>query len=327
MKVEGVIYSAVISGFVMTAILMFYTLKTTGLQFSIPIAKRLTTFSLPLMATGVISFFITFGDRYFLRYYGSLGDIGIYSLAYKFGFLLMFVVVSPFANHWDSEKYQILKKTDARPIFQNIFLVYTTIVSLFVVLLSIFIKDILRIMSDPSFWPAYKIVPVILTAYVFNAWASFTNLGILAKNRTIEITYGTLIGAVAVGIGYIMLIPRFGSMGAAWASVIGFGSRFLWINIRAQTLYNMHLPWGKVLSILLLGIAAYLLSTLGPEKLIHSICYNSMIVIILLSTILFLPILPLNLRRSIKNGVVQCKPSQLYNLLKSSKKSPTSPTC
>jgi O-antigen/teichoic acid export membrane protein len=283
----------------MSGILVSYTLRVTGLGFSFEKAKVLTSFSLPLVLTGLISFFITFGDRYFLRYYANLSEVGIYALAYKFGFLLMFLIVQPFSNHWDSEKYTIMKKPNARQIYQQTFLVYSTLVIFFVVLVSLFVKDLLKIMSDSSFWPASRIAPVVMLAYVFNAWANYTNLGIFAKNRTIEITYGTLIGAVVVAAGYIILIPRFGSMGAAWASVFGFGSRFLWITMRSQRLYDMQLPWGKVLVILFLGIAMYTISLFGPEENILSLCSNFLIMTAFISTIMLLPILPGDWRRLI----------------------------
>ena len=253
MKVEGVIYSALISGFAMSIILLVYTLKITGLKFSIEKAKILTSFSMPLVLTGLVSFFLTFGDRYFLRYYCSMAEFGIYSLAYKFGFLLMFIIVQPFSNHWDSEKYIIMKSPNAKQIFQQTFLAYSMLTIAFVVIISIFVKNLLMIMSEQAFWSAYTLVPVVMLAYIFNALVSFTNLGIFAANKTMEITYGTVIGAVAVGVSYFVLIPKFGPAGAAWATVIGFGSRFFYVNWRAQRLYDMELPWAKVLSVMLIG--------------------------------------------------------------------------
>jgi O-antigen/teichoic acid export membrane protein len=305
MKVEGVIYSAVITGIVMSITLLVYTLRITGLGFSLSKAKQLTSFSWPLVLTGLISFFITFGDRYFLRFYGDLADVGIYSLAYKFGFLLMFLIVQPFSNHWDSEKYVILNRPNAREIYQKTFLAYSTLVIFFVVLVSVFIEDLLRIMSDPSFWPAARIAPIIMLAYLFNAWATYTTLGIFTANRTIEMTYGTIIGAIVVGIAYMTLIPGFGAMGAAWASVLGFGSRFVWITWRSQKLYYIPLSGAKVLAITAAGGIAYILSLFGPQRLIPSILFDSVIVLGFLALLLYLPILPENWRHGMQRIVVK----------------------
>ncbi|MGB3223462.1 MAG: oligosaccharide flippase family protein, partial [Desulforhopalus sp.] len=191
LHVEGVIYSAIISSFLMGSMLGFYVLKDCGLCFSIKKARQLISFSLPLMATGIIAFYITFGDRYFLRVYGGgLTEVGVYSLGYKFGFLLMFLVVSPFSSIWDSEKYNIAKEENAKESFQNIFIIYSTVVILACMVISLYAKDLLRVMSAPEFWGAAKIVPVVLGGYFANALLQYVNFGILLRNKTIEITYG-----------------------------------------------------------------------------------------------------------------------------------------
>jgi O-antigen/teichoic acid export membrane protein len=170
---------------------------------------------------------------------------------------------------------------------------------------SVFIEDLLRIMSDPSFWPAARIAPVIMLAYLFNAWATYTTLGIFTANRTIEMTYGTIIGAIVVGIAYFTLIPSFGAMGAAWASVLGFGSRFLYITWRSQKLYYIPLSWAKVLAITAAGSMAYILSLLGPQRLIPSILFNSMIALGFLVLLLYLPILPENWRHGMQRILIK----------------------
>ena len=94
MHVEGVIYSALISGAVMSFVLAWYTITKTGISFSKTKAKELIKFSIPMILTSLITFYITFGDRFFLRYFNGLSEVGIYSLGYKFGFLLMFTFIA-----------------------------------------------------------------------------------------------------------------------------------------------------------------------------------------------------------------------------------------
>jgi len=147
MNVEGVIYSALISGAIMSAILTLYTLSITGMKWSSKKAKELSSFSIPLVLTSIVTFYITFGDRYFLRIYHGLTEVGIYSLGYKFGFLLSFLVTTPFFNIWDSEKYNIYKKPNAREIYQKTFLVLSSAVIFVAIGISVFVKDILKIRS------------------------------------------------------------------------------------------------------------------------------------------------------------------------------------
>jgi O-antigen/teichoic acid export membrane protein len=300
LHVAGVIYSALFSSAIMIIILGAYTFIHTGWRASVVKAKQLVSFSLPLVLTGMISFYITFGDRYFLRLLGSLAEVGVYSVGYKFGFLLTFIVAGPFNNIWDSEKYKINRKENAREEYRRIFLGYNLVLFLVVVGISVFVKDLLKIMSAPAFWPAANIVPIVLAAYVTNIWAGFTNLGVMLEQKTIEITYGTLMAAAVVTAAYLILIPHFGAMGAAWASLLAFGTRFVWVYWRSKRLYDMGLAWKRIGVLVLVGTAAISLSYRTPDDLLVSLCLNTAIFVISCLSLLAIPgIIPVEYRRRV----------------------------
>lgn len=297
LHVAGVIFSAVISTGIMATILSIYTFSITGFKGTLEKAKQLVSFSLPMMLTSLVAFYITFGDRYFLRIISGLGDVGIYSLGYKFGFLLYFVITGPFFNIWDSEKYKIQHKKNAKEFYQQTFLVLSTIVLLFATGVSLFARNLLQVMSDASFWPAYKIVPIIMAAYVTNAWTEYVCFGLLLKQKTIELTYGAIIAAGVVTLLYVTLIPRYGTYGAAWASFVAFSVRCMWVHWRSKKHYDMQLPWGRVYRGVAICSGAILFSFFGPAPLILSLCYNSFILLLVIGSFLALPILPLANRK------------------------------
>ncbi|MES9991083.1 MAG: oligosaccharide flippase family protein [Candidatus Thiodiazotropha sp.] len=277
MHVMGVVLSALITTVVMAILLGGYTFYITGIHLSKDKAKELTLFSVPEVLTGIITFYITFGDRYFLREFYSLHDVGIYSLGYKFGFIFIFLVVQPFQNIWDSEKYNVLKQADAKYHYKEMFIKYNIVIFLVIVGLCVYVKDLLVIMSDKEFWPASKIVPIILAAYVTNAWASYLNFGILLNKKTIEITYATLISAVAITAGYLVLIPLYGGMGAAWAALIAFSIRCIWVYFRAKRMYDMGIEWSSVFILSLVALVAAIASSFTPSHIYTSLFLNTCI--------------------------------------------------
>jgi len=291
LHVAGVIYSALLSSATMVIILGGYTFAHTGWRASVVKAKQLVSFSIPLVLTGMISFYITFGDRYFLRLIIGIAEVGVYSLGYKFGFLLIFLVVQPFNNIWDSEKYKIFKKNDARLEYQRIFMNFNLILLLVIIMISVVARDLLRVMADQAFWPASIIVPFILLAYLTNAWAAFVNLGILVEHRTMEITYGAVIAALVATIGYLFLIPRFGALGAAFSAVFAFGARCLWIYWRAKKLYDMDLVWRRVWKMFSIWPVACLLSFINPDDVVLSIGCDILIMLAVLLVLMTTPVL------------------------------------
>jgi len=312
MHVDGVVYSAVISSLFMAVALLVYTLPKCGFSTSMPVCKKLFSFSLPLKIAALGSFYLAFGDRYVLNIYTNLSEVGIYALGYKFGFIFTLLAWTPFEKMWDAEKYFISRKPDANQIYQRTFLYLNFILIFLGLSISLFTKDLLSIMSAPAFLDAYKIAPIVILAYVFQAWEKYCSLGIFLKNKTIQIAYSEMIAAVVITIAYFSLIPLYGMFGAAWSTVIGFAVRFYWINRKSRQLYNMNLPWGKVMHMAILALVVFSLSMMVPENIIVSVFLRTVLVAAFVTAFLLSPILSVtektelarkfyNLRNSLKS--------------------------
>jgi len=299
MHVEGVIYSALIASVIMGVLLSTYSLWMTGLRISIATCKMLFTFSLPIKLAAIGSFYLTFGDRYILNIYTDLTQVGIYSLAYKFGFVFTIIAWDAFENMWDAEKYAIHEKPDAKIIYQKVFLYMSSILISVGLFISLFIKDLLIIMSDPAFHSAYKVVPIIILAYIIQSWGRYCDLGILLERKTIHIAYAHVIAVVVITAAYFTLIPAFGIYGAAWATVIGFTARFYWVNKKGKHYYDMELPWGRVGMLGILASSILLTAFFVPEEQALSIFFRSVLFFIFLITFFFLPILDKNQKQEL----------------------------
>ena len=290
MHVEGVIYSAIISSSVMSVLLIIYSISKTGISIKLETCKMLFSFSLPLKLASLGSFYLAFGDRYFLNLFTDLSQVGIYSLGYKFGFIFLILTWDPFQKMWDSEKYAIHKKDNAKEIYQNVFLYVSSFLILVGLCISLFTKDLLKIMSDPAFLSAHEIVPIIIIAYIFQAWTKYCCFGSLLANKTIHIAQGEFLGVIAITAAYLTLIPPYGIHGAAWATVIGFAVRFYWTDLKGRQNYDMKLPWGKVWLTATTAVLIFTISFFLPNELITSIL--SRIILMIMYTVIFL-ILPI----------------------------------
>jgi O-antigen/teichoic acid export membrane protein len=314
MKVEGVIYSALITGTVMSLILSSYTFSITGFRFSLSKARELFRFSVPLIGAAILSFYFTFGDRYFLQLFIDNEAVGIYSLAYRFGFLLPFLVVGPFSSIWNSEMYHVADSENGTETFKKVFLVLSTAMFFFAVSISVFIREILMIMSDPDFWPAARVVPLIMGAYLLQGWTWYGSLGILIKEKTIEKTYANIICVIVITPGYLFLIPLYGPMGAGLATFLAFAARCFYLNWRAKKLLDMQLPWTRMIPASALSMGAILITLVGPTSLLPALFFD--IVVMLVFTILFflLPILPKELKKALIGIIL--KPKNVISVFK-----------
>jgi O-antigen/teichoic acid export membrane protein len=294
----------------MAILLLGYTMPKVGLSIHKSTCKKLFSFSLPLKLASIGTFYLTFGDRFILNIFTDLSQVGIYALGYKFGFIFTLLAWTPFEKMWDAEKYAIIDKPDAKIIYQKTFLYTSSILILIGLCISLYAKDVLKIMSDPAFHSAHEIVPIIILAYVLQAWTKFCNLGILLENKTIQIAYSETIASVVVTVAYFTLIPVFGIFGAAWATVIGFFARFHWTNKKGKQYYDMELPWKKVILTATLALITFSLSMMISEDIAVSILLRTALVAAFITVFFLSPILSADEKktcaqkaRSLKNSV------------------------
>lgn len=271
MKSEGVIYSAVISSFVCGLAALVYLLRAVPFKIEQRQIVSMVRFSGPLILASVAAFYSTYGDRYFLRVYHGLADVGIYGLAYKFGFLLMSLVWEPFTKIWDIRRYQILKGEYVDETYNDNFVVMFGVMILAALGISVFLPDLLRIMAGPAYADAALVAPVILLACLVQAAMNFNSFPIYACGSTADIARGHWIGVLVITVGYLLLIPRFGMYGAAWATVGGVLANLGWVIRKGGRLLDMNLSWGRVTSLLAAATVLYLLSTLAEGDLLASV--------------------------------------------------------
>ena len=289
--VDGVIYAAIGSSGLMAVLLTAYTFRHVGAEFCYKSARQLASFSIPLIFAALGSFYVTFGDRYFLRIFVGLEEVGIYSLGYKFGFLLAMVTWRPFQQVWDVQRYDVGKLSNANEIFGRTFVFISLAMITAALAIALFTKDFLKVMSAPEFWGAHEIVPIIVVAYLFQCWTNYCRYGLLLSEQTFQVAIGSGIAVVVITVGYLTLIPNYGGIGAAIATLTAFASRFFWENFQSKRAYDMELPWSRVRGILGLAAIIFLLSYLIPDRMVVSLTLRFLVFGIYIGALFVLPIL------------------------------------
>jgi O-antigen/teichoic acid export membrane protein len=138
--------------------------------------------------------------------------------------------------------------------------------------LALSLPDVLRLVSrNEAYHRGAPIIPIMVLAYLFQGFFLLASVGIaIAK----EARYYPMItaAAAALNIGLnLWLIPRFGIMAAAWATVAGYAlMAFMGVTISGR-LYPIPVQWGRIASTLVAAIACFLIgNSLGLSLLAAS---------------------------------------------------------
>jgi O-antigen/teichoic acid export membrane protein len=242
-------------------------LRETGLRPSARAARDLRRFGVPYQFVTAGTFILTFGDRAFLQAFHGLTAVGLYGLAYQFGFILINATSAPFFRAWAPQRLHLAAAAsrDVRDERYNQAFRWLNVITVgTAVAMSLFAWPLLAVMSDPSFRPAARLVPVILLAFLVQIWTDVVSLGIEVSERTRFATYATWVGVVAILALYAVLIPPLAGLGAALATLGGFLARFACFAFWSQRLWPVSWRWGQALALAAAGIVAVSLSLAVP---------------------------------------------------------------
>ena len=124
---------------------------------------------------------------------------------------------------------------------------------------SILTKDVLMVIADKKFWPAYKIVPIIVMATTIFSFHYHLNMGILIHKKTKYLAYINFSNGIFVLILNFLLIPRYGVYGAAYATLIAFIYKISLTYYFSSKYYKIHFEFVRIGKILLVSAVIYLL--------------------------------------------------------------------
>lgn len=236
---RGVLVGTLVATAALGSVLTPWMLRQTGARFSRSAMRDLRRFGIPYQIATAGTFVLTFGDRFFLEASHGLAAVGLYGLAYQFGFLLSGLGAQPFFRAWAPERLRLSAAPRAvrDAAYARGFLHLNLFQITLAVGIGLFIRPVLVVMSAPDFHGAAPLVPVILASFVLQAWTDAVALGIQVSEQTRYATFATWISVFLILALYATLIPPYAGMGAAVATLIASVARFL------LTWYWSHRLW------------------------------------------------------------------------------------
>ncbi len=243
------------------------------------LARRAVDFGLPLLPHSAAGWLLNVSDRWILGLLlglaaaDALAAIGIYSFGYQLGYAIGLAAIS-FNAAWLPFLYQL---SDA-PLAPRILREATTLVvagfGAAAAVLAIIAPDLVGLIAPPAWAAAADVTSVVAFASALNAAGLMLASGLYVARRT-RIVPLLAFGAVAANLGVnLVLIPRIGIMGAAWATLVAYAVLALATGIAARRRYPLELDAPRLLAIGLAAVVPAVASRvlevdLGPSVLQH----------------------------------------------------------
>lgn len=189
--------------------------------------KRYIRFALPLIFLAFWAWINNFFDRYALEYFLSLKEVGIYNANYGIG-SRFFIMLSPiFMIMITPQVYALIKPKVKKRIIIKYFKYYSIIGLALLGVIFITRNLIGNILLSEAYQDGFVIIFwVALAFFILTSIHLFESI-FYSENKTKIILYANIVSAVVNIIANIVLIPMYGLVGAAIATVIGFMMQFI----------------------------------------------------------------------------------------------------
>jgi len=231
-------------------LLLIPEMKVFKIRVDKLLLRKLLAYGLPILIIGFAGMINEVSDKILLKYLlpdqdTAQAQIGIYGANYKLA-ILMTLFIQMFRYAAEPFFFAESDKKNAKETYSRVmtyFVIFTLIIFLGITLF----MDLFKYFIGPAFWSGLMIVPIVLAAKLF--LGVFYNLSVWYKltNKTL---YGAVIavcGALITIVLNIVLIPKYGFVGSAWANFFCYLSMMLISYYWGRKIYKVQYQVKKIL--------------------------------------------------------------------------------
>ena len=251
---EGMLLGGLLSAFFLSPVYIYVISKIIIPKWDKNIFIENIKYSYPMVVGLLSGWILNLSDRVFIERFLSITDVGIYSLAYKIAGILMISTTAinqaynpiffKIANDKNKNSKQILS------VYNNYIILC---IIMFAMIITMFSKEFIMLLGD-KYQSAYALVSLIMVGILFSQVGGIFNRAYYQAKNTFP---PTLIGITTAIINILLnfiLVPKYGSYGAAYSTIISFVFLFGLNYYFSKNYYFIPIIWSEVLPVFILFI-------------------------------------------------------------------------
>jgi O-antigen/teichoic acid export membrane protein len=235
-------------------VLVGYRREQLGLEFDRGLLREMNRFGLPLVPTALFLWVTNFSDRFFLVKLADVAEAGLYSVGVRVA-SAMVLLLTAFRMAWPAFAYSIKDEREARQTYAYV-LTYLTVVASWVALaLTLLAPWIVDVLADESFAESSRVVGPLAFSTVSYAAYIVVAIGVGRARRTQFNWVVTGVAALVNVVLNLLLIPPYGMIGAAAATVAAYTTMAVGMAWWSQRIYPVPYQWRRVATAALGAVA------------------------------------------------------------------------
>ena len=191
--------------------------------------KEMLLYSIPMIPATIFWWITSVSDRYMVTGFISESANGIYAVSYKLPTILT-LVSGIFMEAWQfsAVSESVGDKREHTRFFSRVWCAFQAVMFLAAGAITALAKPAVHVLAAPSYFEAWKYVPVLSAAMVFSSLVSFLGSVYMVEKNSMRTFLTAMVGAVLNIILNLILIPGpLGIQGAAIATCASYLVVFL----------------------------------------------------------------------------------------------------
>ncbi len=237
--------------------LLGYRREQLGLQLDRPLLREMNSFGLPLVPSALLLWVTSFSDRFFLVKLTDTTDVGLYSVGVRIA-SAMVLVLTAFRMAWPAFAFSIQDDGEAKRTYAWVLTYLIALATWAATTLTLLAPWLVGWLAAPRFASASSVVGPLAFAAVALGGYVVISIGIGRSRRT-QFNWVITGAAAVVNVALnFALIPPYGMMGAAAATVAAYTVMFAGMAWWSQRVYPVPYQWRRVATAAAAGLALVL---------------------------------------------------------------------
>ena len=228
--------------------------------FDVRALRDLLRFGFPFVPSAFSFLIISLSDRFLIRFFLDLDNLGIYGITYKLG-LPIFFVVKAFRSAWAPAVLDETEEEDTRRMCARV-TTYFTLFGIFgCLILATFAREIIVLIAGdnaPTYLEGIRVVPIVGLAFFFHGLYIILTAGVYAEGRAGSLPFIVGTGAcVNIAIN-IFLLPKIGFIAAAYSTLIAHILMTVLLFLIVRRFYPIPYEYGRLGKICVAGAVVFI---------------------------------------------------------------------
>ncbi|GIK82824.1 MAG: polysaccharide biosynthesis protein [Alphaproteobacteria bacterium] len=229
-------------------------------EFSPELYRGMLVFGIPMIAYELGALLLNFGDRYVIQAMLGGTALGHYSASYNLAEYVQMIIVASFGQAvvpMFTKLWEEKGEAATRSFIERALHFYCMIGVAVVFGLAAVGEDVLVLLASEKYRAGAVVIPWIIAATVIDGGATLLGAGLFIRKQTRILMFIVVSCAVLNVVLNVVLIPHFGILGAAIATLASYVVLTVAMLVIGRSRLRIAFPWRALLKFLALGLVMF----------------------------------------------------------------------